>query len=730
MRNLSERIGPLVFLAGFLMWGWRNLDVFTGVPNYGDTLEFTWAISWYGERLRVGESIALYPLAFFPGGWRYSQNLYLLLAIQPLNWLGGAAFAYNAFVVLTFVAAFAGSFKLAREFVGRPEATVAAILITFWHGRWFHTLGHPNILMSSAALPWALWSFNRGLRTPGWAWRWFLVSGGSWAAAIAGSLYFAPMVGVALVSWAAGYALAVMSYRRKALVGLAIATGSAIALSLPAIYWLWKSSAVDNSAFYTLNEVAFWGASLNSLPIPSLDHPILATVAGSVYRGVQFEQAAMNLGFLASVLAVIGAARARKLKLWYPVLLMTAITLLLTLGLILKWDNEPIQVNLLRPINKALWELGHWLKPDLFATQQPPPPFESAIPLPGILLAIAVPFMERARVFARFALLGGIGVFLLATFALSSVRQRWLRGALMAALILGVIPRPLDNLPHPPEPHPAFQWLKQQSMPGQSIVDLVAGHPYTAVPLIEGPTVYSTLQHGQPTVAGASSVWPAYTAFLFHWLATREHTFWNPDTVPILRFYKTRYLLLHMRSEQENGILEEAISNPDISLVECFPGVAGPWNYPICVLEIRPSPYPALNPVLGKGWSGKEDWGVWAEGKESEALWVATAKTDHILRAEAFPVCVDEPGRTTTVAVNGVTIATHEWQGCDPWMAELTIPAAIVQLGENSLIVTSSHAFRPAELSDGQNPDTRLLSAGFTRLIIEGAQPSQGNSHE
>jgi hypothetical protein len=321
-------------------------------------------------------------------------------------------------------------------------------------------------------------------------------------------------------------------------------------------------------------------------------------------------------------------------------------------------------------------------------------------------------------------------VFLLATFALSSVRQRWLRGALMAALILGVIPRPLDNLPHPPEPHPAFQWLKQQSMPGQSIVDLVAGHPHTAVPLIEGPTVYSTLQHGQPTVAGASSVWPAYTAFLFHWLATREHTFWNPDTVPILRFYKTRYLLLHMRSEQENGILEEAISNPDISLVECFPGVAGPWNYPICVLEIRPSPYPALNPVLGKGWSGKEDWGVWAEGKESEALWVATAKTDHILRAEAFPVCVDEPGRTTTVAVNGVTIATHEWQGCDPWMAELTIPAAIVQLGENSLIVTSSHAFRPAELSDGQNPDTRLLSAGFTRLIIEGAQPSQGNSHE
>jgi hypothetical protein len=719
MRSLLQRYWPLLFLAAFLVWGWRSQSLFSGVPHYGDTLEFMWAISWYGDALRTGQSIASYPLAFFPGGWRYSQNLYLLLAIQPLNWLAGPAFAYNVFVLLTFIATFVGAFKLAREFVDRPEATIAALLITFWHGRWFHTLGHPNILLSSAALPWVFWSLHRGLQSPSRGWSWFVATGLFWTVAMAGSLYFAPILGVGVACWAGGYALSGAGNGRKALTGLVVTAGSALLFSLPAITWLWKSSVDDSVAFYTLNEVSFWGASLNSLPIPSFDHPVLATLARSIYRGVRFEQAAVNLGSLAFLLALIGLLRARKLRQWRPVLLLTGVTLLLALGLILKWDNEPVRWSLMSPINQALWQLGHWLKPALFVTERPPQPFDDAIPLPGMLLAIVVPFIERARVFARFALVGGIGVFLLVALTLSTVRHRWVRLALMLLLIVEVIPRPLGNLSYPPEPHPAFRWLKQQSMPGQSVADMVAGHPYTPVLLIEGQTVFSTDQHGKPTVAGASSVWPAHSAFLFHWLASHEHAFWNPDTVPILRFYAVKYVLLHMRGEHEQGILEEAMSNSQISLVDCFPGSPGPWDYPICILEILPSPHPNLNAVLGEGWSGSEAWGAWAEGRESHALWVATAKTDHRLQVEAFPICLDEPGRTTTVAVNGVTLATHAWQGCDPWAGELTIPAEIVQPGENHLVITSSHAARPVDLSGGENPDTRLLSAGFTQLIID-----------
>ncbi len=426
---------------------------------------------------------------------------------------------------------------------------------------------------------------------------------------------------------------------------------------------------------------------------------------------------------MASLLAIAGAWAALKRKEWRPVLLLTAVTLALTLGLTLKWDNESIHWGLLRPLNQALWGLGHWLKPSFFVSALPPEPFDTAVPLPGMLVAAIVPFLERARVFARYALVGGVGVFLLTALGLTLVRQRWARLALIVLLIIEVVPRPLARLPFPTSPPPAFDWLKQQSIPGGSIADLVAGHPYTPVLLNEGQTVLATRYHGKPTVAGASSIWPADTSFLYQWLATHEHAFWSPDTVPILRFFAVRYILLHMIGEQEQGILEEAKSNQDLRLVKCFPGVPGPWNYPICVFEVLPPANPNLNLVLGDGWSGAEGWGVWAEGIESQALWVATAKGDYRLQIEAFPICLDAPGRFTSIEVNDVQVGTHEWDGCDPWSAELTVPADVVKRGRNDLVVRSSHAARPSELQPGQSDDTRFLSAGFSKLRIEPASP-------
>ena len=99
-----------------------------------------WVLSWYGDAIRAGQSISTYPLAFFPSGWRYSENLYMLLGMLPLHWLGGPAFAYNLVVLLSFIAAFIGAYLLARQFIDRFAATIAALLIAFWGGRWFHTL--------------------------------------------------------------------------------------------------------------------------------------------------------------------------------------------------------------------------------------------------------------------------------------------------------------------------------------------------------------------------------------------------------------------------------------------------------------------------------------------------------------------------------------------------------------------------------------------------------------
>ena len=299
------------------------------------------------------------------------------------------------------------------------------------------------------------------------------------------------------------------------------------------------------------------------------------------------------------------------------------------------------------------------------------------------------------------------------------VRNRWARLTLAVLLILEVLPAPMARLPFPPPVHPAFEWLKQQPMAGEGIADLIAAHPSTPDLFNEGETVFATLYHGKPTVAGASSIWPADIMFFYDWLASHQHSFWNLDMVPILRFYGVRYILLHMRSEMEPTILEEAKSNQELRFVNCFPAVPGPWNYPICVLEVLPPRNPKINLVLQDGWSGQEDWGVWAEGTESQAFWAATAKQDQRLQIEAFPLCVEGRQQSIKVEVNGVAIGNYTWPGCDPWSGEVKVPADIVRLGRNDLTVHSAYAARPVDVTSGQSDDTRELSVGFTKLRVE-----------
>ena len=299
-----------------------------------------------------------------------------------------------------------------------------------------------------------------------------------------------------------------------------------------------------------------------------------------------------------------------------------------------------------------------------------------------MLLAAVVPLFERARVFARYILIAALGVYLLAGFwRCMRLRWGWARWLLAAVLIFEVIPPPLERAPFPPPPHPAFEWLSSQ--PDGAVADVLAAHPGTLVLINRGETVWATRLHGKPAVAGASSVWPATTTFMNEWLATHPHAFTGPTAVPLLRFFGTRYLLLHMTSDWEKEILEEARQNPELKFVQCFdpPPVPTAWQHPICAFEVQPSVNANVNLAPVEGWSGQEDWGVWAVGPESRASFVAMAQRPHRLTLEAFPNCI--PGRTQalTVEVNGTRLAEHTWANCDPWAAAITVPASLVRLG-------------------------------------------------
>jgi hypothetical protein len=216
---------------------------------------------------------------------------------------------------------------------------------------------------------------------------------------------------------------------------------------------------------------------------------------------------------------------------------------------------------------------------------------------------------------------------------------------------------------------------------------------------------------------------PAHAAFLDGWLTAHPRPFLTPDFVPLLRQLGVRYILLHVSGGAARDALREARTNAEINEIGCFdpPAEIGPWPYPICILEVQASKTPGLNVILRNGWSGAEEWGRWIEGTEAGASWAASARSDHRLSLEVFPVCIPGRGQGLVVEVNGQEVASHRWEGCEPWQSEVTIPEQLVRIGWNEVALRPAYAARPIDFTEGRNADVRPLSVGVSRLAVEPA---------
>ena len=93
---------------------------------------------------------------------------------------------------------------------------------------------------------------------------------------------------------------------RSTVLSLAAPTAVAALLSAPALYLFWSAQQAAQAAPFTFKSASFWGASLNSLPLPYIFHPLLGSFAASIYRGITYEQATTNLGLVAVIAAIGG----------------------------------------------------------------------------------------------------------------------------------------------------------------------------------------------------------------------------------------------------------------------------------------------------------------------------------------------------------------------------------------------------------------------------------------
>ena len=711
-----SRLAPWVFFWGLFAWRWRVQNIFTHIPAYGDVLEVLWGIQWYHDSILVQHITPLFtPLIFHPLGWHtatLAHTPFLFLLALPFYQLGGIAFAYNMLSILSLVVSFAGCFLFVRLFASSSGATIAALIYTFVEPHWFRIGGHLHTAWVFSLLPWLALAVERIRRsnTPQRERRLVMAAGLIWGLTINFALYGILMPALVFILW--GRHLLCLKRLRQATLAAIIA----ITFALPTIVPYVLGTYQDHTHIHGVEHNLWWGASLNSLFIPSVFHPlaVVRQVSRTLYSGPYNESGAINLGLLTGLLALFGsivAIRTRPRPMGLVWLTLTGVVL--GLGLLLRWNGELVRHPAFRPLTALIWKLGHTLKPGLFSTPQPTPVFEAGISLPGLMLTAMIPFWESARTVSRFAFVGMLGAVGLAAMAMERL-PKLLRYLVAVIWVVEMLPRPLNSVPVPLRPHPAYAWLANQTLqPGEGIVDL----EYPTIK-IGGEIIWAPLFHQKPTASGAGSFWPEHTFALWNYLLSDPQALGRPEIGSVFRQYGIRYVFLHM-GEEEKQLWSMIQSNPAFRPIRCFDPLPGtnPWPYPICVAEMISAQGP-INLTRQGGWSGAEDWGVWSEGLVSRAGWISPSRQDYRLRIGAFPLCVPDRRQEMTVKVNGQEIARYRWQECELWESEIPIPASAVRVGWNEVTLEYAYALSPAEVTGGQNGDQRMLAVGFTRLEV------------
>lgn len=726
--NWVSKYMPWLIFAVYTVWWWRTNNIFVSVPDYGDVLEVLWGTEWFAAVLNGSYEAPrfLHHLTYYPEGWHittFAHGLGTFILLYPFYLAGGAAFAYNGAGVLTTFVAFAGMFRLSQRYLGRLAAFIAALTFAFWSFRYIH---HLNVYIASALLPWMALGLEKGWSSFGnRKYAWFVFVGLLWAIAISTSLYFLWLGGLLIVGWPTGHYLTGKSHWQKLLFGAGLSALSALVFSSPFIFWFWQGRIAAGSPFYDIYHLNIWGSSLNSLPIPPLIHPWLDQVANRLYTGTVNEGSLANLGIAATLLVIASPflLRGRRRRL-APIFLASFIGLILAVGPFLKWNDELIELEAVRPVNALAWNIGHALKPQIFEDGKPIDQYQMAVPAPQLFLTAIIPFWEGARVSSRYALVGSVGFFLLAAAVIDRFRGRWWVFMLVGLLMFEAVPRPFYrySVPVVNEVHPAYTWLSQQNLNGESIAETWAIFPNVMSLNLSAATLWATKYHQTPTVAGAGSIWPGHTVFLNDWLRNEPRPFENPDLLPLLRSYNVRYLFIHSRGEYGATILDDASQDNRLELVNCFDPLStpSPWPYRICVYELPRAVTESVSDDLfwRFGWGGLEPWGTWGTDNGSLLEWVATNKRDHKLQVTAFPHCVTGQTQSLIVKANGRVLGSYDWRECEDWQAEFLIPGDIIDVGWNNLTFEYGFGLSPAELTGGANPDSRQLAVGFTQLQL------------
>lgn len=724
-RITLERVAiwtPFFLLFAFF---WRVYDLFGAIPNYGDALEVIWGILWYNNALSSGVNPLFYSKIFHPEGWQVgilAHTPFLFLIAQPIYAFTNAVFAYNVITIASFFVAYSGALRFFRALnIKFYLVIVIALLYTFVTMRSEKVWGHLHILWATSILPWLAYMIIRWKhadpekRLPLEVWLCGLLWGGMLSFSLYSLFLALPLfllLGNKLRTW-------------QTWVQLIVVGGAAAVVGSHALIPYALATRIEPVVPPSFESLVSWGADLNAMFSPSRRHiwPELVAIAFRI-RGRGFSEAdSHNMGLTTLLPLFVGLFFVRRKQLG-PVLLMVGVSLILAIGPVFKTFGEALSLPLMGSLNTYLWGWGYFFKPEVFVSETPPIDLANAIPAPGYLMTIFVPFWEGARVSARFSLVAYLGLLAIVATGFEHM-PRWLAVILLAIWLVEMWPMhtrqsPLDvtNL------HPAYQWVNDQTLNAEDgIIDVREQILHGGEPLL------SSIQTKVPTASAIGSFLPAQSRFLFvtsgNWLDLPPN-----ELRLLLRSYDVRFILVHDISVDGQGrpIFEHLMSHSNIFDPQgCFDSISeviSPWAYTICVFEI--DDHPSLrNAHPTVGWGELEPWGMWMTSETAVLRFVATQKTAYRGSFEAFPHCIDGMVQSVSFDIDDEPLHTYTWNACETMNVKIDIPVERISIGWNELTISTNYAISPADLN--QSGDQRRLSIGINRLKIE-KQDNDGSS--
>jgi hypothetical protein len=528
-RDLFAKVTAREFgllLLGFSMLTialtWPQIIRLNSVADLGDPLFSLWRIAWIAHQLPRN------PLALFDANQFYPERLTLTysdslvvpaLMSAPLFWLGAhPVLIYNLLLLSGFVLSGVAMFLLVRALTGRVDAAIVGGAIFALYPYRYEHYSHLELEMTMW-MPLALLGLHRALASG--RLRDGLATGFAFALQTLSSLYYGCFLAVYMAVFGAALWIGRGCPRRPL---RALAAGALLAAVLVAPVASQYIASRPMMGDRDLGTIQFYSARGTDYLTPTFRDALYAR-----WSDGGFPERALFPRLMPVALAAVA--------LWPP---LSAARIAYTLGLVLAVDGS-------LGFNGATFTSLH---------------------------AVVLPF-KGLRVPARFSLLAGLTLAVLAGYGAARLLRRWprrrvaLTGAMLTLVIIEAVPRmPLEPVWREP---PAIY----ASIAGKQPPVVLAEFPmprdiYRSD--FDTRYLYFSIFHWQNLVNGNSGFFPpSYVELL-----ERERDFPSDASLNYLRSRGVQYLTMHGRftnPDRYRNTVAMLDARPDLELV-----AAAPWE--------------------------------------------------------------------------------------------------------------------------------------------------------